>query len=403
MIAKAKSIAHGAVMTNYVTKQDRADIVLTRNLDEGLTPLAMWGAMEVIHQKYAPNFKRKPVTKPTLRMEVSPSIGETKEWTLQDWHDYTVRFLEELEKAVQSKGKNKGGARLDLSRAQLFAALHHDSMSGIPHLHIIINRIDLDGNILNDSFIGKRATMAAHAINVERGWELPEDIHEAHLREITNACYDTLRGMPRYDWLTYVQGLERRGYRVKVLSDNNGVIHGYTVLFGNSRFKSSKLGRGRDLMPSKLETTWHNLHHATNAVAMPKPTATEHLASESLRPQPVAQPTQVAASNYSDVLSVGGKEYPVKMSMSAYKAMEETVATPDMSVAHEDVMKVAMLLFMSYLDGATTMSESCGGGGSPGSGWGRRKEEDEYEWARRCALKANWLCKPLRRNRNFKR
>ena len=53
-------------------------------------------------------------------------------------------------------------------------------MSSIPHLHILINCIDLDGNLMNDSFIGDSAVKAAHAINVERGWELPEDIHEAH-------------------------------------------------------------------------------------------------------------------------------------------------------------------------------------------------------------------------------
>lgn len=78
MIAKGKSISHGAAMTNYATKHNRADIVLARNLDEELTPLAMWGAMETIHQKYAPNFRRKPVKNPTIRLEVSPSLEETK-------------------------------------------------------------------------------------------------------------------------------------------------------------------------------------------------------------------------------------------------------------------------------------------------------------------------------------
>lgn len=63
MIAKVRSISHGSAMTNYATKHNRADMVLTRNLGEGLTPLAMWGAMETIHQKYEPKFRRKPVTK----------------------------------------------------------------------------------------------------------------------------------------------------------------------------------------------------------------------------------------------------------------------------------------------------------------------------------------------------
>jgi hypothetical protein len=58
----------------------------------------------------------------------------------------------------------------------------------IPHLHILINRIDLDDNLMNDSFIGDSAVKAANAINVERGWELPEEIHKAHEKEITETC-----------------------------------------------------------------------------------------------------------------------------------------------------------------------------------------------------------------------
>ena len=183
-------------MTNNATKNNRADIVLTRNFDEGLTPLAMWGAMETIHQKYAPKFRRKPVEKPTLRMEVSPSLEETKGWTLKDWYDYAIRFLEEFKKEVQAQeGKKKGKGKFNLDKAQIFACLHFDAKSGIPHLHILINRIDLDGNLMDDSFIGEKAVKAAHAINIERGWELPEDIHDAHIKEITEACYYILHGI----------------------------------------------------------------------------------------------------------------------------------------------------------------------------------------------------------------
>ena len=253
MIAKAKSISHGAAMTNYATKHNRADIVLTRNFDEGLTPLAMWGAMETIHQKYEPKFRRKPVTKPTLRMEVSPSLEETKGWTLKDWYDYAIRFLDEFKKQVQAKeGKKKEKSKFNLDRAQIFACLHFDAKSGIPHLHILINRIDLDGNLMNDSFIGDSAVMSAHAINVERGWELPEDIHEAHEKEITEACYDILRGMPNYDWSCFKHCIESHGYKVHEQRDKQGVLHGYTILRGNSRFKSSTLGKGRNLTVPKL-------------------------------------------------------------------------------------------------------------------------------------------------------
>ena len=406
MIAKGQSISHGSAMTNYATKHNRADIVLTRNFDEGLTPLAMWGAMETIHQKFAPKFRRKPVEKPTLRMEVSPSLEETKGWTLNDWYDYALRFLDEFKKEVQTKdGKKKGAGKFNLDRAQIFACLHFDAKSGIPHLHILINRIDLDGNLMNDSFVGESATKAAHAINVERGWELPEDIHDAHLKEITDACYYILHGMARYDWDTYKHGLESRGYKVKEQRDKQGVLHGYTILRGNSRFKSSILGKGRDLTASKLEATWKKLHPVAQSVVKPSSTVgtsqtserkpfTEHTSER----HSVAQTRPEAPSVFRKIMSVDDEKYSITMPLEAYKAMKDAIEVPDESVPFENVLNVAMLLFMNYVDAATTVSESCGGGGSTPSNWGKDKDEDEREWARRCAQHANWLCKPMSRS-----
>lgn len=405
MIAKARYIPHGAAMTNYATKHNRADIVLTRNFDEGLTPLAMWGAMETIHQKYEPKFRRKPVKNPTLRLEVSPSLEETKGWALNDWYAYALQFLEKLQKDVQAKeGKKKGAGKFNLDRAQLFACLHFDAKSCIPHLHILINRIDLDGNLMNDSFIGDSAVKAAHAINIERGWELPEDIHEAHEKEIAEACYDILRGMSRYDWDSYKYALESRGYNVHEQRDKHGVLHGYTVLRGNSRFKSSTLGKGRNLTATKLEATWKKLHPVAPSVVKPSSTvdtsqATERkpLTERNSGSQSVAQTMPETPSVFWKILSVDGKRYSIAMPMEAYTAMKDAIEAPDESVPFENVMNVAMLLFMNYVDAATSMSESCGGGGSTPSNWGKDKDDDERDWARRCAQLANWLCKPIRR------
>ena len=72
---------------------------------------------------------------------------------------------------------------------------------------------------------------------------------------------------------------------------------------------------------------------------------------------------------------------------------------PSESVPHETVVNVAMLLFMDYIDAATSMSESCGGGGGTSSGWRKDKDEDDRERALRCAQHANWLCKPIRKHK----
>ena len=59
----------------------------------------------------------------------------------------------------------------------------------------------------------------------------------------------------------------------------------------------------------------------------------------------------------------------------------------------EEIQHTALLLFAGYLDAATSMAASSGGGGSDNSGWGRDKDEDDLEWARRCARMANTMCK----------
>ena len=263
---------------------------------------------------------------------------------------------------------------------------------------------------MNDSFVGESAVKAAHAINVERGWELPEDIHDAHQREITEACYDILRGMSRYDWDIYKHGLESRGYKVHEQRDKQGVLHGYTVLRGNSRYKSSKLGKGRDLTASKLEATWKKLRPVAPTVVKPSSTVVtsqttgrKPITERYMELQNAAQPKTEAPSVFRKILSVDGKNYSVTMPVEAYKAMEENITAPDESVTVENVLNVAMLLFMNYVDAATTVAESSGGGGGTSSDWGKDKDEDEREWAKRCAQHAKWLCKPIKRSRGYGR
>lgn len=42
--------------------------------------------------------------------------------------------------------------------------------------------------------------------------------------------------------------------------DSQDVVRGYSIKKGNSTYKSSSLGKGRNLMPSKIEATWNELH-----------------------------------------------------------------------------------------------------------------------------------------------
>ena len=262
---------------------------------------------------------------------------------------------------------------------------------------------------MNDSFIGDSAVKAAHAINVERGWELPEDIHKANVKEITDACYKVLSEMQAYSWNDYVDRIKALGYDVRVQEDKDGVKHGYTIMKGNSRYKSSILGVGRDLMLKNLRGTWLKFHKATQVkvgstdtgMGMAKPVSTPVVPEQSARVQGASTQVSSQSSDTKETRAFvlwnnNGNVQKTYVTDHIYNVIKDAVEpVDDSSEALENCIKTAILLFAGYVDGATRIAESSGGGGSPGSGWGRDKNEKDDDWAHRCAKKASWLCKPV--------
>ncbi len=83
---------------------------------------------------------------------------------------------------------------------------------------------------------------------------------------------------------------------------------------------------------------------------------------------------------YHDSFSVDGRDYNLTIPMSAYQAMKDVLGVSDSAAqTANDVPRVAMLLFVNYVDAATTMAESAGGGGGVESGWGRKKDDEDEE------------------------
>lgn len=402
MIATARPIAHGQAMTNYATKDFRADIVKVNLLTEYLPPMGMWDEIVLHMNRFKQKFARKPIDKTSIRIEVSPSMNESDGWSLDDWKKLTEEFVDELDQVSKTPDdKHKNLVPTNIRNSQYFAALHYDAKSGIPHLHLVVNRIDKDGNINDCHFIGERAVAAAQAVNQRHGWKDPMEIHEEHLRQITDDCMDILRSLPRFDWTDYESLLTRRGYKVKMQRDKENVVRGYSVRMGNSSYKSSDLGTGRNLIPTKIEDTWRKLHPVQKPMAAQAPKPLDSKKPSTDRPSTAQtsslQAKPIATSNdYRQVFLIDGEKKQLSIPDRVYKELDNNIEVPENSEAtHEDILKVAMLLFLNYVDAATAMSESFGGGGGTGTGWGKDKDEDELEWARRCAKMANWLCKPM--------
>lgn len=69
---------------------------------------------------------------------------------------------------------------------------------------------------------------------------------------------ETLQSMESWSWDEYVARLRSKGYEFWELRDNKKILRGYVLKKGNARYKASELGRGRNFMASKLESTWKN-------------------------------------------------------------------------------------------------------------------------------------------------
>lgn len=71
----------------------------------------------------------------------------------------------------------------------------------------------------------------------------------------------------------------------------------------------------------------------------------------------------------------------------------------DMAERGEDIIKCAIFLYANLVDQATNFAKGHGGGGG-GSDlpWGRKEDEDDRAWARRCLMMAHRMMKPTGKN-----
>lgn len=389
MIAKASTISHGANAIRYSVNKEKADIVKANFLPNDISPEAMYGRMMLVQRKFAENInKGRPLGRNVIRIEISPSEEESRGWTMNDWASLSNEFIRVFDSIdLSGKTKRASSKQTNLKGSQYIAALHRDSKSGILHLHIDANRVDMEGRINDSHKIGERAVMAANIINERRGWMQSEEIGIRHRQEISVCCMEILRKMDKFSWKQYEAELTKRGYKVHLQEKESGGVYGYSIKRGNSIYKSSVLGIGRSLTPSKIEATWAKLHPQERKSEPTKPISQQTRTAD-ITPisQPVIKHYNIATDEY--------HSYHVEIPEAADNIIRQNCSLEE---AHplaklEEIQHTALLLFAGYLDAATSMATSSGGGSDTG-GWGRDKDEDELEWARRCARMANSMCK----------
>ena len=307
MIAKAKAVAHGIRAMLYVSGESRNKKhpeKITRICDnfmpQGLDATGIWTEMKFATMNH-PNIRNN-----VIRMEISPAMEHTKNFTVNDWKqlwkDFAVAFDEQV---IRDKDGKTVSDNTNVSGSKSSVWLHEESKSGIPHLHAIVSRVDEDGNINNDHAIHLRAQRAAEKVALQRGWTTAMHVHEDNIPEVSADCIEVLRGMSSWSWEDYTRRLATKGYKLYQRKDKEGLIRGYVLIKGNAKYKASELGKGRNLTASHLRQTWERLHpeQVKQKEVEPKrpvvPTSSPSITNETIqKPQPVAQRNRPVYEEY---------------------------------------------------------------------------------------------------------
>ncbi len=397
MIAKAKAIAHGIRAMLYMSGESRNKKhpeKITRICDnfmpQGMDASGIWTEM-----KFA-TMNRPNIKNDAIRIEISPAMEHTENFTPDDWRQLWQDFATAFDnQEIRDKSGKSISAKTNISGSKSSIWLHEESQSGIPHLHAIVCRVDEDGNINNDHSIHLRAQRAAERIARQRGWTTAMDVHEDNIPKVSADCMEALQELGEWSWDGYAERLAAKGCKLHLRKDKGGVIRGYVLCKGNTRFKASELGKGRNLTASHIERTWEKLHPAQARQANPAPK--QPVVNDAGQKQPSnVLPFHPVYEDYKEwnpdrlhtQFAHEGKDYDRYIPEKVLDCLDNEFDYRELA-NWQDLQNLAIAYFTLVASPYGEVSGGGGGGSQSDLKWGRDSKEDEIEFARRCAREAS--------------
>ena len=391
MVAKAASISHGINCIRYISGESRnkENPELIYHVKDNLLPceldaMGIWDLMKA----------GAPMKKNVIRMEISPSMEHTENFTMQDWQKLWDDFVKEFDKIeLEDENGNVYSHKTNIANSIYTVWLHYESDSGIPHLHAAVCRKDRDGKTNNDHNIHIRAQDAAQAVAIRRGWITAAEIHKMNANKIADDLTEILRAMPSWSWEDYTAQIRAKGYTIMIRPGKKGP-YGYSIGKGKARFKASELGTGRKLTASRIEDTWNKLHSQseTKSVQPVKKAGTSPVTP--VVSKPIAQ-SDKQVTDYSSwhegttryEITHGGKTSQFYIPNDVMQLFDDEFDYREI-VNWQELTDMAVALFVGLTALDTVSTGSGGGCSSNDDNWRDRKDEEEIERARRCARAA---------------
>lgn len=231
MIGKGKAISHGSNALNYAMRDGKIDVIVGRNMIDSDTPADILREFEMVNQH---NYRCK---NKFMRYEIGIAPQD----------------IDKLKPGDMGKIARTFAKKMGLQNHQWIACTHKDT--GKPHIHLIANRIGVDGKVFDTTFMSNRSAQITEEISREMGLTIANDVHKQKQHQevytdparqqekdkLQQIAYFELRNNKTLEGFLY--GLERKGVRIEPAKNKQGKTYGIRFTYGGHTFKASEIGR----------------------------------------------------------------------------------------------------------------------------------------------------------------
>ncbi|MDR1202171.1 MAG: relaxase/mobilization nuclease domain-containing protein [Tannerellaceae bacterium] len=231
MIGKGKAIAHGGNAIEYALREGKLDKIVGRNMIECDTPADILREFEMVNQH---NYRCK---NKYMRYEIGISPKDIDKLKYGDMIKIARIFA------------NKMG----LKNHQWIACTHKDT--GKPHIHLIANRIGIDGKVFDTTFMSNRSAKITEEISRDMGLTIAKDVQKQKEHQETYAdptrqqTKEKLQKIAYYELFKnaslegFLHGLEKEGVGIEPVKNKQGKTYGIRFSYEGQTFKASEIGR----------------------------------------------------------------------------------------------------------------------------------------------------------------
>ena len=248
MIAKCKAIAHGGNALEYVFRVGKLGQLLALHNLCGETPKEIHEEMKLIND-YNSRCKNK-----FLRIEIGIAQQDEPQMTFKILNRLALLFAKQM----------------GLDDHQWVTVTHKDTDN--LHIHIMANRISLEGQVHDTTFVSNRAARVAEELSHKYGLTIAKEVRsvqphrkaqanparERTKQQVRDICYALLekhRGKGLSGHSMFLYELYRSGVTIERMKNKQGKVYGLKFTYDGHSFKASEIGRdfGYRTLPKHFE------------------------------------------------------------------------------------------------------------------------------------------------------